>query len=365
VPRASQGCFRDVDVAALTESSTTKPEPESVTPIHQAESTNPRTSLELITHKRHKKSQSDYVGSVLRRRKGSETSAHRRSYIVESAHDIWASVRHSTILTDEAKTGNRYGGSSTPQKTRRKQTDTQQMKIDNASSDMKDRLKEAAVYSGMGGNRRFVPKGALNEIVNQKSVEFELARWQYLPRRYWQAWRRPTAVQIESKLGVDGQPIGNTYQLIFAILLALHRPSKIWSFIENGVSDADLPLVKHSQGTRRFELRRKGDPMTPLKCFKRWTFDEIGGFAEQQWMFLAPSFERSSSCEIPHVRLGTEHILPFSSWSPIQDGGYGEVYKAEIQSGHHSFEACRVSHDTSARCHCALLTFRSYRIPCV
>jgi hypothetical protein len=356
-PGASRGSLRVFEVATLTESFTTKPGPESVTPPYQAESATTRTNLEQTAQKRHKKSQSDYVGSVLRRRKDSEASTYRRSYIVESAHDFWASVHHSTILADGAKTGNQNGDSSAPRKTRRKQEDTQQTNIDNASSHMKDRLKGAAVHSGMSGNRRFIPNGVLNEIVNQKSVEFELTRWQYLPRKYWQAWRRPTAVQIEQKRGVDGRPTGNTYQLIFAILLALHRPSKIWSFIENEVSDADLPLVKHSQGTKRFELRRKEDPVIPLKCFKRWSFDEIGSFAEQQWMFLAPSFERSSGCEIPHVQLETEHIIPFRSWSPIQDGGYGEVYKAEIQSGHHSFGDCKVGSDTPLWCHLALLTF--------
>ncbi|KAH6629799.1 hypothetical protein C7974DRAFT_193152 [Boeremia exigua] len=340
-PRASRGSFPDVDIATLIEPDTTQPGPQSATPLYQAESAIPRTNFEQIARRRHKKSQSDYVGSFLRRRKDSDASTYRRSYIVESAHDLWSSVRHSTIQVEEATTRNRHRDPSTPRKIRRKQKDKQQMNIDDASSHMKDRLKEAVVHSGMGGNRRFIPRSVLDRIIDQKSVEFELTRWQYLPRKYWQAWRRPTAVTIEPKLGVDGQPIGKTYQLIFAILLALHRPSKIWSFIENGVSDTDLPLVKHSQGTRRFELRRKQEPRAPLKCFKRWTFDEIGSFAEQQWVFLAPCFERASGCEIPHVRLETEHVLPFSLWSPIQDGGYGEVYKAEIPPGHHSFGSCK------------------------
>lgn len=342
VPRASRGFFDDNNVTTMTGSSTTNAGPESVTPPYQADTAVPQTSLKQNAYKSHKKSQSDHVGSVLRQRKKSDASTYRRSYIVESAHDLFTSIRYSTILADGTKIANRHGDSSIPQKTRRKQKATQQTNIDNTSSHMKDRLKEAAVYSGMGGNRRFIPKGALNAIVNQKSVEFELTRWRYLPRKYWQAWRLPTAVQIEPKLGVDGKPM-DTYQVIFAILLALHRPSKIWAFIEGGVSDADLPLVKHLQGTKRFELRKKEDQGIPLKCFKRWTFDEIGSFAEQQWVFLAPSFERSPACEIPHVKLEAEHIPPFSSWTPIQNGGYGQVYKAEIQPGHHNLGACKVS----------------------
>ena len=340
-PRTSRGSFPDVDIATLTEPSVVKAEPEHTEEPNRIDNAIPTVNtLKQLPRKRHKKSHSEHVGPILRRRRGSEASAYRRSYIVESAHDIWASMRHSTISAEGGGRANEHFNQGlNAQKARRKPGDTQQTNIDNTSSYMKDRLKEAAVRSGIGGNRRFIPRDVLKEIVTQKSVEVELTRWQYLPRKYWQAWRRPTAVQIEGRVGSNGQSTVKTYRLIFAILLALHRPSKIWSFIENEVSDADLPLVKAVQGSRRFELRRQDDPSIPLKCFKRWTFDEIGSFAEQQWMFLAPSFSIT-----PHQPLDVEHILPFNSWSPIQDGGYGEVYKAEIHSGHHSFGTTQVDH---------------------
>ena len=336
-PRLSRASAPEVDLATLAEPATVKTQSEQIESAVPAEIVVPSASTPVqIPRKRHKKSYSEHVGSVPRRRRGSEASTYRRSYIIESAHDLWTSVRGSTILAEGGgKTKEDRNEGHKPHKARRKPADAQQTKIDNTSSQMKDRLKEAVVRSGVCG--RFIPRDILHEIVHQQSVEFELTRWQYLPRKYWQAWRRPTAVQIDERQGPDGVPTGKTYRLIFAILLFLHRPSKIWSFIENGISDTDLPLLKHPQVGKRFELRKQSDLNASLKCFKRWTFDEIGSFEEKQWMFLAPVFSLT-----PHQLLKPEHVLPFKSWSPIQGGGYGEVCKAEIHSGHHNFEATQV-----------------------
>lgn len=303
----------------------------------------PRTNEEL--HRCHKKSQSEYVLSTLRKRKPSDANAHRRSYIVDSirtAENVFSAVRRSQIFLERGIT-NKEDNDKAPKQTEIPSR-TRPIHIDRRSNRLKDQLKGAAIRSSVC-NKHFVPHNLLCEIITQTSVDNELARWEYLPRKIRHALRRPTDVPIEASSD-SGRNSNKTYRKIFAILLELHRPSLIWSFVEDGVCDQDLPLMKErcNTGTQsRYELRRAKDRTSQLKCFKKWTFTATSEFEDRQWMFLAPSFDKSIYSDDSHQKLETHHILPFTKQSKVRKGGYGKVYETEIHSGHHTFQNLKVN----------------------
>jgi hypothetical protein len=202
-------------------------------------------------------------------------------------------------------------------------------------------------------NRRlFVPRVDLDSVITQRSVGRELARWVYLPARISPtAWRTTTRLQIGSSSGrpnakaslveqeLPKGPEFGSVQQIFAILLLIDRPTKIWSFLKEGLCDADLPLrVKTPctlQGTR--------NPTVHLKCLKKPR--DVSSFVEKQWIVLVPVFEQSSSREISHVKADDKQSLPFVHWEQSGHvGRFGEIYRAKIHPVHCKFPRGVVSH---------------------
>ncbi|KAH6865218.1 kinase-like domain-containing protein [Alternaria rosae] len=200
--------------------------------------------------------------------------------------------------------------------------------------------------------RKFLPKGKLDTLVTPESVERELSRVVYLPTRYLRRNRR-LAIDIRIDLPAEdegaqhgqasptspvatAQPDKPSYQRIFAILLLMRRPRKIWSFVRERVCDADLPLVLQLQDDV-FRLRRCGEAQPVLKCLKR-SYD-VSQFLLYQWWVLAPFFRRPDGSIESHCKVSENHILPFTKWDNTgRKGGSGQVHKAEVHHDHHAFD---------------------------
>ncbi|KAJ9148594.1 Kinase-like protein [Pleurostoma richardsiae] len=209
-----------------------------------------------------------------------------------------------------------------------------------------------------GGDRGFLPRHKLDKLVYQESVETELARieasFRNRLRKSLPFWRTPATeseihamarkiCELTTSTGAaeySEQLDKRSFRKIFAILLLIERPSKIWNFVEEGVSDADLPLVKIQRKSRpwTFKLRRKEARHTSLQCFKGWRHSTIARFEEWQWAMLAPYFARGTRKDVKHYTLPDETILPFTSWENKREpGGFGQVYKVSIHPDHHNF----------------------------
>lgn len=225
----------------------------------------------------------------------------------------------------------------------------------------KDRLQHQLVMAQITepiNNREFLPSGDMDRLVTQSSVDKELSRIEYLPRKILFRTRRPaTYVRIGSTQEIDSlqhvrlgtEPKDTAwheqacYKRIFTILLLMGRARKIWSFVKEGVSDADLPLSKARRGDSTFELRRRrGSDQTPLKCLKRQS--DISNFATGQWGVLVPCFGKSDMEKAHHYKMQKGEILPLTSWKNIgRVGGFGEVHQGQIHPEHHEFSSKEVS----------------------
>ncbi|KAM7185614.1 kinase-like domain containing protein [Rhypophila sp. PSN 637] len=227
---------------------------------------------------------------------------------------------------------------------------------------LENAIIDAIVRSGVAG-QEFLPIGQLPTIINLDAVKAELKECRDSIRK-----RIKVALSADSKLDDDDieryaatvcpNPGGElkSYRKILAILVLIERPTRIRQFIDEGVSDEDLPLelvempcnsaLRH-MGHKTWDLQRRSktgksggspSPPPPLRCFtvrgKRWRNSTLRKFEENQWIMTAPFFAQDE-----RKLLLPQAVLPFTSWEPIgHQGSFGRMFKAEIHPDHHGFQ---------------------------
>jgi hypothetical protein len=138
-----------------------------------------------------------------------------------------------------------------------------------------------------------------------------------------------------------------TYLKIFALLALFERGEDIIDFIEEEVSDQNLPVRRHQTTSKgKVSLCRKDRPDQPLKCFEKWKTHEREGFESKQWRLLVPYFDLDSGSKAKHYNLDDETVLPWcertdrSHGSPQPSGwagGYAFVSRVKIDPCSHGF----------------------------
>jgi serine/threonine protein kinase len=206
----------------------------------------------------------------------------------------------------------------------------------------------AETRNNEGQKRRFIPKEKLCHVVNAESVARELMK--KLSHIHSDEQIKTYAREIcrETEITRNNKRLIKSYRKIFALLVLVDATSSIPLFLEEDVSDLELPmtLVK-LEGTGGHY--RQGDPyQKPLKCFKHkmWSPFKLEEFQEKQWLMLAPFFSKDGGA-IKHYVLQDEHILPFlpltstdeaSGHIGYKTGGYGKVLMVRIHDEHHNFQ---------------------------
>jgi len=199
----------------------------------------------------------------------------------------------------------------------------------------------------------FIPDGQLPKLINQDAVTLELKKCRDSIRKRIRTYnfKEPKLTDDEiTKLAAKicgASEERKSYRKILAILLLIDRPSRITHFVDEGVSDQDLPLeIVETLSTRplrrrSFDLRRRGDPLAkPLRCFmcpRKWRKSTVERFEKYQWSLLAP-FLSQDGPRLFRFKIPDKAILPFERWERIgQQGGFSHVYEAEIHPDHHGF----------------------------
>jgi len=219
------------------------------------------------------------------------------------------------------------------------------------SEDLQDRLFAAICYTHRG-KKGFLPKGQLAGLVHEESVTQELTRCLSATHslRAIQNYARQACYDSTPQTTEDEQnsPRNKSFRNVFAILVLIEKSATIDRFLNEGVSDADLPLVmvKRLKKSWQYDLCRKDALDQPLECFRRWTRMAIMNFEEWQWTMLAPFLTKGERKNVKHYVLQDQAILPFTDDSRRHDnahqaeelgGGFGRVFRAEIHPDHHDF----------------------------
>jgi serine/threonine protein kinase len=129
---------------------------------------------------------------------------------------------------------------------------------------------------------------------------------------------------------------------LFAILTYLEKGSLITAFLDEHITDSDLPLEvplalvgQENQGM----LSKKAQAMLS-KVFANRPLRDINDFCRVQWYFLAPIFDRLHA----HYELDDNVVLPFikNEKNFARQGGCSEVWQVKIHRAHHQLRTSLV-----------------------
>jgi hypothetical protein len=215
--------------------------------------------------------------------------------------------------------------------------------------DLQTRI-HAAFQSTRKEQGEFLPKGLLCTLINTQSVAQELDQQLsdiHTPEeisRYAERICSETEVERRGKLKIK------SFRKIFALLVLVEATKFILQFLEEDVSDIDLPLTlvkyKGIDGLCRRNTTGQ-DAGEPLKCLRRpkWSTTKLRLFEYYQWKVLAPFFFQDENGDVKHYKLNDQHILPFMALDDMaeedaeREGGFGRVQMVGIHPDHHNFRA--------------------------
>jgi len=194
--------------------------------------------------------------------------------------------------------------------------------------------------------QQFFPKNQLSLVINTHAVATELTQNLSQNHSADEIRQYAKAICCTNRVFVRGRYRDRSYRSIFAILVLVERSHLILSFIDEQVSDIDLPLVpiKESEsiiGMRRRDTRPNGSASHPLQCFSNvdWSPASLSHFDRQQWHMISPFFSLGGTGQIKHYPLHGQHILPFivsqGDSTSESHGGYGKVLMIHMHPAHH------------------------------
>lgn len=219
-------------------------------------------------------------------------------------------------------------------------------------------MEEARSDDASLPTQRFLPKDKLCAVVNPNTVFDELMKC--LPDTNTNEQIRAYAETIceVTPCYKSGRLRHKSYRMVFVILVLVERSKHILSFLEEDVSDLDLPLVPTKEFGSIFGMKRRhpslGDPPgSSLDCFDydEWSPSSMEQFDRYQWFMLAPFFSQGKNGRVNHYPLHDQHILPFVTWTQAEDdssgsqGGYGKVTIVTLHPAHHKL-GHKTSHST-------------------
>jgi hypothetical protein len=160
----------------------------------------------------------------------------------------------------------------------------------------------------------------------------------------------------QRRLDAAAHRICNTAQRLFTVLLCASKGayrSAILDFIEDNVTDADLPLARvylkasvDSRGRMIYTLGRKSHEYCPrsqhdncgINCLSSWRPSNIEELCRDQWLVLAPVFKTYPDF-IEHHNLDSSIILPYiedqeTDEKLVMYGGYSEMWGVRIHPAH-------------------------------
>jgi hypothetical protein len=223
-----------------------------------------------------------------------------------------------------------------------------------------ERLKLQDIFFGAlvklhDEKKGFFPRKKLSKLVTKDCVLNELTR--SLGDTHSQSQIKSYAQRVCDEIELPKENDDNrpprimSFKKIFVILVMIQKTSSISKFIEEGVTDLDLPIGKRPKaGTdARIDLRLSRAPEDELQCFHNWTQFEIVSFEEWQWTTISPFFHKGSRKDVQHFCLPDSAILPFTFDSSRDkkalsemEGGYGRVFEVNIHEDHHEFDPSKV-----------------------
>jgi hypothetical protein len=198
----------------------------------------------------------------------------------------------------------------------------------------------------------YLPRGLLCTLINEDTVARELRQHLLDIRTPGEIATYAKTICSETIVTRQGISKLKTFRKIFALLVLVEATKYILQFLEEDVSDLDLPLtlIKHNRldGFLRKDTTIQ-DAKEPLRCLGRrnCTPTRLRTFNDYQWKLLAPFFSQDRNGDVKHYKLNDRHVLPFLALTDLAEkdaekqGGFGRVQLVDIHPDHHNFRSER------------------------
>jgi hypothetical protein len=199
------------------------------------------------------------------------------------------------------------------------------------SQTLENQLWDAQIEWPKGQNRYFIPADEQLRLIKTESIITEL-------RRCMISLTREQLLKSADQI-FDGAP------RLFAILVYMSKSDCILSFLDEGLSDDDLPFIRaelkgNGLGTGSFKLRSRRHPTRRIKCMDSWGRNAITSFDRDQWWMLAPIFKykdgKRSKEKVRHWDLEDNCVLPLVDDQELKatDGGFSSVWGVLVHPAH-------------------------------
>ncbi|KAI1260941.1 kinase-like domain-containing protein [Xylariaceae sp. FL1019] len=137
--------------------------------------------------------------------------------------------------------------------------------------------------------------------------------------------------------------------IVLALLVLFRKGGTIIQFLENGVSDAKLPLM-YTDDACASDLHLHGQAHVRLECFgdSEWTIQMKKDICQMQWHLDVPCLGMGPDLVAKHFDFPVEKVLPWikeatdtrnhtDKTAIRQSGGYSQVQRVYIHPDYHDF----------------------------
>ncbi|KAK0117494.1 hypothetical protein ONS95_011834 [Cadophora gregata] len=180
---------------------------------------------------------------------------------------------------------------------------------------LRDRLHDARIECPQRAHTFFVPRSILEDLINVSSVAQDL-------RSHNSEINENDATKYASKACESARRL-------YATLAYIEKGADICLFLNEGITDEHLPLVRQCSARSKFALFRTSGES--IKALEAWQEEDLGKFGRSQWWMISPVFHLGQDL----YDLDANMLLPFVPFDTTRDelahkqGGYSEVYPEE------------------------------------
>lgn len=188
---------------------------------------------------------------------------------------------------------------------------------------LQELLQAARVEYPPYSHKFFVPNCAKNDIVTENVVTSIIST------------RRPRISTEQAQEYAKAVCKGS--RDLFAVLAYMEKGEEVCAFLDEGISDEDLPFERSKDPNRKCNFSLQLRNKKKIEAMEEWTPIQCEIFGKEQWLMLAPFFEDKK-----HYKLHSNMVLPFICTSDEQPenakrsrGGYSEVFFTQIHNSHY------------------------------
>ncbi|KAL9066585.1 MAG: hypothetical protein Q9157_007100 [Trypethelium eluteriae] len=193
---------------------------------------------------------------------------------------------------------------------------------------LKKSLENERVECPQTSGMHFIPRKALDSLITKEVIK--------------SAIRAGDASLEDFQIDRYAETAFHEAKRLFAILTYTKNPQEICRFLEEGITDSQLPFQRSKSEEHALqwvlELRSYNDQKkTPIKSFEHWSRKAREKFCSAQWLMTSPVFKCGRRYHFDDNVVLPFMFARFEEKRRIQGGGYSDILIRKPYPSHHNF----------------------------